>query len=323
MILGKTIRIFLSDSTVSGIRHGEIVNWTGQALACPRTRFQELREWNEVKKPGVYFLFGVNDETGEDAVYIGEAEVVIERLLSHYADKAFWSDVVTFTSKDDNLTKAHVKYLESRLISIANEVDRYLVINSNQPQIPTLPRSDRDAMEEYIESVRMLLGVLGYKLLEPLFGGDTKSLEPRQVAMPFAALPSDDSLTTVHTQSNYSILKLAVSGIAARATPTDEGLVVMEGSEAALVVHSSLSGGYRAVREKLIETGVLKLDGSKYKFAKNQLFSSPSQAAAVIVGYAINGRENWKTQDGKTYAENERTNIDGSLERFFGEYENK
>ena len=66
--MGKQIRIYLADGNASGIRHAEITNWTGQALACPRSRFQELREWSEVKRPGVYFLFGPNEETGEDAV---------------------------------------------------------------------------------------------------------------------------------------------------------------------------------------------------------------------------------------------------------------
>ncbi|MFM9428252.1 hypothetical protein RCH10_004714 [Variovorax sp. GrIS 2.14] len=119
MALGKSIRIYLADGTVSGVRHGEIVNWTGQAIACPRTRFQELREWPEAKRPGVYFVFGSDEETGQEAVYIGEAEVVLDRLYQHISGKEFWSELVAFTSKDDNLTKGHVRYLESRLVSLA------------------------------------------------------------------------------------------------------------------------------------------------------------------------------------------------------------
>ena len=51
MPLGRSIRIYLSDGSVAGIRHGEIVNWTGQAISCPRARFPELRDWPEA--PGI------------------------------------------------------------------------------------------------------------------------------------------------------------------------------------------------------------------------------------------------------------------------------
>ena len=116
MALGKSIRIYLADGSVAGIRRGEIVNWTGQAIACPRSRFPELKEWSEeAKRPGIYFLFGQNEESGQDAVYIGEAEIVLDRLYSHISGKEFWTELIAFTSKDDNLTKGHVRYLESRL----------------------------------------------------------------------------------------------------------------------------------------------------------------------------------------------------------------
>lgn len=58
MIRGKSIRIYLADGTVTGIRHAEIVNWTGQGIACPRKKVSDLQHWEEAQKPGVYFLFG-------------------------------------------------------------------------------------------------------------------------------------------------------------------------------------------------------------------------------------------------------------------------
>ncbi len=133
MPLGKNIRIYLADGSVSGIRHGEIVNWTGQALACPRARFNEIRDWPEVKRPGIYFLFGQDEESGQDSVYVGEAENVFDRLCSHINTKNFWTELVAFTSKDDHLTKAHVRYLESRLVSIALNAGRYAIENSASP----------------------------------------------------------------------------------------------------------------------------------------------------------------------------------------------
>ena len=82
MTTGRTIRIYLADGSVSGIRHAEIVNWTGQAISSPRSHVKELKDWNESLKPGIYFLFGVDDKSTDEAVYIGEPENVFERLSS-------------------------------------------------------------------------------------------------------------------------------------------------------------------------------------------------------------------------------------------------
>lgn len=305
MALGKSIRIYLADGGVTGIRHGEIVNWTGQAIACPRTRFPELREWAEAKRPGIYFLFGQDDETGQDSVYVGEAEVVFDRLCSHISGKDFWTELVAFTSKDDNLTKAHVRYLESRLVSLANGAGRYAIENSASPQLPSLPRGDSDAMEEFIGGIQTLLGVLGHRVLEPLIERAPVPTTHEVVPSPQPAIhtepePSAD-LAVTPTQSQ--IFQLRVSNLIATAVRTDEGLVVLANSEAASAVQNSLSVGYRALRERLISSRVLIESGSKLKFAKDQLFRSPSQAAAVVVGYSINGRDNWKTPNGVSFTD--------------------
>jgi len=304
---GKSIRIYLADGNVTGIRHGEIVNWTGQAIACPRARFQELRAWPEAKRPGVYFLLGVDEETGQEAVYIGEAEIVLDRLHQHIAGKDFWSELIAFTSKDDNLTKAHVRYLESRLVSLAIGAARYTVKNGNAPQLPALPRSDRNAMEEYLEAARSLLGVLGHKVLEPLVASNlVPSLPPFPVS-DAPAVPAPVELPTQQiTPPQQTNFELRTAGLVAQATRTDEGLVVLQGSDVALATQSSLSNGYRAIREKLLQTGALIPEGTRLKLVRDHLFTSPSQAASVVVGYAINGRDAWRLPEGgMTYGANE------------------
>lgn len=299
--MGKQIRIYLADGSPSGIRHAEITNWTGQAIACPRTRFQDLREWQEAKRPGVYFLFGRDDETGEDAAYIGEAEIVIERLANHISGKDFWNEVIAFTSKDDNLTKGHVRYLESRLIQIALGAGRYKILNSAEPQLPSLPRPDRDAMEEYLESAKTLIGVLGHRLLEPFIPLPKQPYVSSFPQIPVANVTSVASPAETFLASGAAIFKLKISGLECHAIRTDEGLVVLENSEVAASVQTSIAIGYKNLREQLLNQGILTPMGSKLKFTKNHLFNSPSQAASVIVGYAINGRNAWKLSDGTTY----------------------
>lgn len=299
--MGKQIRIYLADGSPSGIRHAEITNWTGQALACPRTRFQELREWQETKRPGVYFLFGHDEETGQEAAYIGEAEVVIERLANHISGKNFWSELVAFTSKDDNLTKGHVRYLESRLIQLAIGAGRYKILNSAEPQLPSLPRPDRDAMEEYLDSAKTLIGVMGHRLLEPLISISKQSQTSSQSQTPPADVLNIADKAESLNVADAAIFKLNISDLDCRAIRTDEGLVVLQNSEAMAISQASLTGGYKNLREQLLNQGILTPSGTKLKFTKDHLFNSPSQAAAVIVGYSINGRDAWRLPDGTTY----------------------
>ena len=213
MSYGKSIRIYLADGSPTGIRHAELVNWTGQAMVCPRSRLPELGKWHEAQRPGVYFLFGDDDSANLPTVYIGEAEHVFARLQNHLANKAFWSRVVFFTSKDENLTKAHVKYLEGRLVDIARSVGRCALANGNTPTLPALPRADRDAMEEFLEHLRVLLGALGYLVLQPLPGA-----------------PTGESPTGEVMVGPKLFFKLPKRGVDGAGMATDEGFMVLAGS---------------------------------------------------------------------------------------------
>ncbi|MES2634835.1 MAG: GIY-YIG nuclease family protein [Pseudomonadota bacterium] len=299
MALGKSIQIYLSDGTVNGIRHGQITNWTGQAISCSRARFADLKDWPEIKRPGVYLLFGLDEESGADAAYIGEAEHVLDRLTAHLSGKEFWSEVIVFTSKDDYLTKAHVKFLEARLVQQAGQAGRYQLKNTVNPALPSLSKADRDAMEDYAQNIRTLIGVLGHRILEPKVAAKASvalhSVPSANVAQHVAAPVKAGEL-----QTQFS---LKVSGLAASALRTDEGIVVLAGSSFAGSAQPSLSSGYLAMRETLISQNVVvPANGqSNFQFAKDHVFPSPSQAAAVIVGYPVNGREVWKTPDGQTW----------------------
>lgn len=296
MVLGRSIRIYLADGSTSGIRHAEIVNWTGQAIAVPRVRITELSTWQEAARPGVYFLFGKNEEDSS-AVYIGEAESVVERLKNHVAEKDFWNEVILFTSKDDNLTKAHVKYLESRLLEIAKQADRYSIQNSASPGLPILPRGECDAMEEFAQNIVVLLGTLGHKVLEPV-----------------AKSPSLDIDQSSRAQSSGNCiqhtLNLITKGLKANAVVTDEGIVVLKGSQAVIEVQSSLSDGYVALRQELISQRIMLLEEDSYLFMKDYLFASPSQAAAIVVGSAVNGRVKWQDDSGKTLKQLEAAELE-------------
>lgn len=301
-MVGKSIRVYLSDGDVSGIRHAEIVNWTGQALAFSRNSLAELKEWQEVRRQGVYFLLGIDETSGRDLVYIGEAEVVAERLPQHVA-KDFWSECIAFTSKDENLTKSHIKYLESKLVALARAAGRYLITNSAMPTESALPRADRDAMDEFARNIGILLGVLGHRVLDPVLSekairGDGELPRTHDSRIDTDPIP-------IPRRETQFVLK---SGAAeARAVREPDALVVLAESRAAKEVGSSLSLGYRAIRERLISAGALVDGGDCLLFARNHPFPSPSQAAAILVGYMVNGRHIWKTTDGRSLGEIEES----------------
>ncbi len=296
--MGKSIRIYLAEADVAGIRHVEIVNWTGQALAFPRNRIAEIKKWPEMQRQGVYFLVGKDDLSGRDAVYVGEAEVAAERIAQQLTAKEFWSECITFTSKDENLTKSHVKYLESRLINLAVDADRYAVKNAFAPSESGLPRADRDAMDEFAENIRTLLGVLGHRLLDPVRVPFAKA------SAPDIASVNDELSGTARTFDE--VFRIRTNDVSAEAIRNSDGLVVLEGSTASRTVAQSLSLGYRAVRDGLIASGVLIEETSACRFSKDHAFPSPSQAAAIILGYMVNGRNSWKTATGMTYADIEK-----------------
>lgn len=113
-----TIKIFLTEGDAKRLRTAELSNWTGKAVAGPRSDIDKVVNRDEAQSSGVYFLTGDDPETGRPAIYIGEAESVKDRIKQHLS-KDFWNNVAFFVSKDENLTKAHIRYLEGRLIDIA------------------------------------------------------------------------------------------------------------------------------------------------------------------------------------------------------------
>ena len=145
-----TIKLFLPLGDGKSLRTAEISNWTGKAVAAPRTELEELLQREELDKPGVYILLGTDPLSGSPSAYIGEAEVIRARLKEHKS-KEFWVSAIVFVSKGENLTKAHVRYLESRLLAEATAVGRFK-LEQNQAGGSKLPEPDREDMEVILVS---------------------------------------------------------------------------------------------------------------------------------------------------------------------------
>jgi len=279
MVVGKLISVFLVDGVPDGRLVGEIFNWTGKAFKIPRKLLKASSKREELAKAGVYFLFGKSEENpDENAVYIGEAEETYKRLNQHQKQE-FWSEAVVFISKDENLNKAHVKYLESKLYEMAKLAKRHTVVNLSIPTCPMLSESEQAVMTEFLSNLRVLINTLGYKVLEPL------------------AAP-------IEKQKDVYFIKGA-RGANGKAVITNEGVVVIEGSEVATSTVPSMPPAFVKQRQKLIDQGVLQKKKGKLVFSRDYLFSSPSTAATVIMGRNANGRIELKDKKGKTLKDKE------------------
>ena len=252
----------------------------------PPTRLDELKQWPETAKPGIYFLFEARLGDSKPLAYIGESENVADRLLTHDRKKEFWNDVVVFTSKDENLTKSHIKYLESRLETLAKSADRYELENGNTPTLSSLPRAERDAMDELLEDIRLVLGTLGYPILEPLI-------------QPKIAPSIDNAISTLGRLANDE-LSFTVHKLAARGVRTNEGFVIKKGSTASKTNSDSVSGKIVKMKEQLLADGRLVDVGEHLILSEDILMSSSSYAAALIAGTARSGPQSWFAQNGKS-----------------------
>lgn len=281
MKFGKTIKIFLIDGDPNGRMSCELSNWTGKAYKIPRIKIKDCSDRDDLVSTGVYLLFG-KDEDGKDQVYIGEAESILKRLSQHLAQKDFWHETIVFISKDENLNKAHIKYLENRLHDIAKSANRYKIENSITPTQSSISESDRAEMEEYIENIKMLVNTLGHKVFD-----EKRDFKPKRKQEPF--------------------LIKAARGADAQGEPTSDGFVVFKGSKATSTTVNSITQNFINLRQKLIEEKVIIQKDDNFEFPDDYIFSSPSTAASIVLGRNANGLTEWKQKDGKTLKEFEST----------------
>lgn len=272
-----TITILLVSGDANGLRTATISGWSGMAVAAPRTELDKLLARQELKNAGVYVLFSKIDDliSGLPRAYIGQAEVMCERLKRHKTEE-FWISAIVFVG-DKNFMGSHAKYLERQLICEAKEVHKFTLVNV-QSSKATLPEAARPEVETFLFRIRQLLPLLGSELLTP-------------VVQPGAKKPPGGTL--------FCKLKGAV----ARGYRTAGGFAVLQESTA--VLHEKGSAEKHAPkvilrRKQLVDEGTLAQKDGFYFFTKDVEFSSPSAAAAVITGGTADGLEYWKTKDGQT-----------------------
>jgi Domain of unknown function (DUF4357) len=286
MGFGRSIELYLVDGRPEGLLTAKVFNWTGQVLRAPRLQIKAGLARPEADFTGVYILLG--EREGTPLAYIGEGEEVGARIRNHDINRDWWSEAILVTTSANELNKAHVKYLESRMVEQARAAGVMALENGNTPPKPGLSEASSANMEEFLDTLFMVLPALGVHVF---------TLRKRPDVEEIAA--SDRP-----TETNFN-LEAPKFGVRARATLKNDEFVVLEGSIARIWFgNGDHTFGYRELQERLIASGVIVQDGAMGTFKENYAFNSPSAAGAVILGRAANGRREWKLSGtAKSYAD--------------------
>ena len=258
------------NGTPDSVITASLSNWNGEAVKVPRSEIQSY-ERDDMSKAGVYFLF-CNDD-GNNSVYIGESEDMLERLRQHLKDyqtgseNFYWHTVVAFTGQD--LNKALIRYLEDKLVKSAKECGRYKVLTKNTYGKTVLKESEKAVMAEFMDYVKLIIATLSYNVFSPV--------------------------QEVRDDTQYFFCEGKKTGAKAKGFVSLGGFTVLKGSRVSGDIHSVFSGHhYYKQRVQLENEGII----SEGVFQRDYEFNSPSAASAVVLGRSSNGNVEWKTEDG-------------------------
>lgn len=271
-----SIKIFVPNGDPDGLRLIEKSNWTGVGVVFRRGNFKEAAQRPEINRTGVYILVGATDESALPLVYVGEGDPVKDRLAQHQQKKDFWDWAVFFVTKDNSLNKAHVQQLEARLHELAAVAKQCNLDNIQCPSPPTLSEADRADTESFLDDVLSILPLLGLSVFEAV---------------------------TPTSSPDIQLLHTSGKGVAATGYEDARGFVVCKGSGVCPDETTSCQEGIRTLRKDLLRTAVIAEDNGVLTFQQDHAFTSPSTAAAVVLGRNSNGREVWKTDRGVTLKE--------------------
>lgn len=268
----KNINVFLIDGQAEGRIKCSLLNWAGVVYKIPRTKLDDTKEHPHLKHSGVYFLFGT-DDLSNPTVYIGQAgnrknkEGIYSRLNEHLKDKDYWIEAVVVTTNDNKFGPTEITYLENLFCKLAKESNRYIVKNYNEPPAGNITEEKEAELKEYIDYVKLIMGILGYNI--------------------FITVPDDDKEPIFYIKSK---------GVEAQGRRTSDGFVVLKNSSIVKSPTNSCPESTKQLRNQYSSN----ISKPNYILEKDMLFSSPSAAACFVLYSSENGRDKWKTIEGKS-----------------------
>ena len=279
------------DGEVTGKIKCTLSNWTGVIYKIPRLQLGDLKSRPDMKQSGIYFLFGRVDDNHQDTVYIGQAttrkngEGVMLRIQEHTRDShsGYFNDVIVLTTQNDSFGPTEISYLENRFTQLANEANRVVVRNGNEPNPGNVTEEKQSELDEVIDNTKAIIGALGYRLFVPRVDNNISTDEER-------------------IEKNIVLerrIKRSGKKIIAYGKQTTEGFVVLKDSMVEITDGKAIPKSIRELRQELQEKGIIENGILK----ESQFFNSPSYAASFVLGMNTNGRTDWKDSNGCTLKE--------------------
>ena len=265
--MGKTVTTYLIDGDPKGTQYAFISNKICQMFVVPRSNLAYLNTQEKLQKPAFYILLG-EDEATKPQAYIGETENFRERVKDHDSKKSFWQKALIFVSKDADMTKADVQYLEHKAIAEAKKANAFVLSDNKQtPKAPNLPEYQQDSMDEFFEDVKFLASFIGCNIFE-----------------------------VSQTQAD-PILYTKGRGCDARGFYSSNGFTVLKGS---VIAKSSVPSLKWSDKRNSLVSEYTAIEGDKLVMTSDKTFTSPSTAADFCIGSSNNGWLVWKDKDGNT-----------------------
>ena len=266
--MGKTVTTYLIDGDPKGTQYAFISNKICQMFVVPRSNLSYLNTQEKLQKPAFYILLG-EDEATKPQAYIGETENFRERVKDHDNKKSFWQKALIFVSKDADMTKADVQYLEHKAIAEAKKANTFVLSDNKQtPKAPNLPEYRQDSMDEFFEDAKFLASFIGCNIFE--------------ISQPKA------------TENLFYIKR---RGCEAKGFYSSNGFTVQKGSVIAKTVVPSF--GWKDKRNEMLQEHTVA-EREHLVLTSDKTFSSPSTAAMFVLGRPSNGWMDWKDNDGNT-----------------------
>lgn len=272
MAISKKLEIIYHNGQPDGIRSVRRHLSTMTTYVIPRPLLSEAKKLTGINRPGIYYLISENDDNKIAQIYIGQTRNGVSRLDNHNRSKDFWNKAIMFLADSKTFSLDMISGLEAYAINQAIEAKRYKVENTVNPRYE-IDEYDLPLIEEVYEEIRFIMATQGYKM--------------------------ENSKNTLN---ETNILHTTRNGIHALGIYNGDQFEVLDGSEIDMS-RKCHSDNLEKQRQTAVQNGNIIKNGKQYILNVSISFTSPSAAAAFVLGSNINGWTEWKSIDGKTLDE--------------------
>lgn len=178
-----TIQTFFPTGKINDFQICQIPTRIIQAILIPRSQLTRvIAERPELNRTGLYFLFNTKEDSslnGENSVYIGESEIIGNRLTQHVNNEKVWevAVVITTINHDNQLTKADIKFLENHAYTKVVEANRFKT-DQTIPNKPFISEAREADLIDIFQTIELFTSYLGYPMFQPT--PSDKGIEEKQ-----------------------------------------------------------------------------------------------------------------------------------------------